>query len=93
MICFPGKDGQTLVNEINDEDDGSDSKVLVSFNNLSDGRQVVRNKNASFQLITKFMLKKQTKKQTILGDLKQFEFSFFIKPIMPHCISYKGPNC
>lgn len=78
MICFPGKDGQTLVNEINDEDDGSDSKVLVSFNNLSDGRQVVRNKNASFQLITKFMLKKQTKKQTILGDLKQFEFSFLL---------------
>ena len=78
MICFPGKDGQTLVNEINDEDDGSDSKVLVSFNNLSDGRQVVRNKNASFQLITKFMLKKQTKKQTILGDLKQFEFNFLL---------------
>ncbi|CAH3121081.1 unnamed protein product [Pocillopora meandrina] len=26
VICFPGKDGQTLVNEINDEDDGSDSK-------------------------------------------------------------------
>lgn len=64
VICFPGKDGQTLVNEINDEDDGSDSKVLVSFNNLSDGRQVVRNWNVSFQLITKFMLKKQTKKQT-----------------------------
>ena len=29
VICFPGKDRPTVVSEINEEDDESDTKVLV----------------------------------------------------------------